>query len=277
VALTWVAPTFTAGLTRYRVTPNQVGVGPLAAVFTPGTGTSFTVVGLVNGTQYQFSVAAEYGAGQFSAESALSAIVVPGGKFITQTITVTRPVGGLVLTQACAGSDPYPDTNPPVGDVLDVVYPTDCTIDLGTATLIKTGAQAGQYFRTTGSIRQVTVVDTRDTDPGWVLNGQVSNFTSGPTKTFSANDLGWTPVVTDRSAPFTSPDGSYAMQVTAGAAIPPGLAGGLGSPRTLATGAVGTGTAGGLGITHLDASLELLIPIFAKSGTYVAVLTLTAI
>lgn len=278
VALSWSPPANTVGLTRYFITANRTGGNPDAGAphtaFTTGAPTNFTFTGLVNGTIYTFTVQAEYGAGNLSA-GATSAPVTPQGKFITQHINVTRPNGDLVLTQQCGGPTSGGLYDPTVG-----VYPTDCTVNLGTAKLITTGPGAGQFFQATGALNQVTVVDTRDTDPGWNVNASVSNFTAGPGKTFSGNDLGWVPVVTDHSLPFTADGLTYTQTVTAGGTQVP-VTGTLGSGATFATGAVGVTTPptaiGGLGIAHLDAALTVNIPVFAKSGAYTAVMTITAV
>jgi hypothetical protein len=294
----WTAPTSTDTPDDYFLQVFISHVANGSPIDTGSTSTHYTLGGLADGTLYSFQVFAHYpptGSSNNGPLSLESNTAAPISALITQTITVTRPAGALVLTQACAGSDPYPDTNAPVGDVSDVVYPTNCTFDLGTATLVKTGALAGQYFQATGAMRQVTIVDTRDTDPGWNATGTMGDFSTGGVspKTFSGNDMYWAPAVTDKSAPFTSPDGSYAMTVTAGPTpaqpLAAGLAGGSGlhnpGSLTLATGAMHDGIPspggpvvhGGLGITHLDAPLTLFIPIFAKTGTYTGILTITAL
>jgi hypothetical protein len=292
VNLTWTAPAGPSVPDNYRITVFIAHVAQPSPIDTGSASPAFTVGGLTDGLLYSFTVTAHYNGapGNFGPASLESGQVAPISALITQTITVTRAQGALVLTQACAGSDPYPDTDTvpgPVGDVSDVVYPTNCSFDLGTATLIKTGPNAGQYFQATGAMRTVTVVDTRDTDPGWNASGSVSDFeTADHLKHFSGNNLYWAPVVSDKSAQFSSPDGDYAMVVTAGATVAPPLAAGSGlhSSRLLATApahdgifAPGTLVHGGLGITHLDAPLTLWIPVFNKAGTYTAVLTITAL
>jgi hypothetical protein len=268
VALSWSYSGSPVGLSEFRITPYIAGVPQPGLVVSTGTPvTNFTVPGLSNGTVYTFTVAARYGAGEFTAESAPSGPITPNGKFITQTINVTRPNGDLVLTQVCAGSDIYPD------DLNTVVYPTNCSVSLGTAKLIKTGPGAGQYFRATGALNQVTVVDTRDADPGWTVTGLTSQFVDGA-KNFSCNDLGWVPSSTDTAA-FVSPDGAYDQVATAGAAVAPATLApnGLCNAHTFAS----ANASAGLGIAQLDAALELWIPIFKPAGNYSSVMTITAV
>src|SRR5262249_47030687 len=109
----WTAPTSTDTVTDYFL---QMFIGHVSSgspIDTHSTGLHFTIGGLTDGTLYSFTVTAQYasGPGPASPESNQAA---PISALITQTIGVTRPSGALVLTQACAGSDPYPDTNAPV-------------------------------------------------------------------------------------------------------------------------------------------------------------------
>ncbi|MGZ4700444.1 MAG: fibronectin type III domain-containing protein [Ilumatobacteraceae bacterium] len=62
--------------------------------------TSFTVTGLTPGTTYTFTLTATYAAPDFGTPAVTSAAPTSSA-VITQEIDVTRPVGGLVLTQVC--------------------------------------------------------------------------------------------------------------------------------------------------------------------------------
>ena len=200
----------------------------------------------------------------------------------------TSPTPGN-SSSAVGTADPnfsgYPYAQDPNTGLALAIYPTDCRVDLGTAKLITSGAGAGQYFQADGAIDQITVVDARDTDPGWTVNGRTSSFTSG-VNTFSGDDLGWTPHVTSTTPGFSSPDGSYLQVVSQGSAVAPGTAAANGlakAARTLAfanakasVGGDPTNNTGGLGIAQLDGALHLLIPIVAIHGIYVSVLTITA-
>ena len=288
----WTAPSNTGNGTidQYTVTATRTGgtADPASphVVVVSGTTLSTTIPSLVNGAVYDVSVVArnsDGATGHFSSvpSNVISATPAVASRFVRQPLDVTRPNGALVLTQACVDANPYPVDG--LGQSV-AVYPTTCpqSVSLGVATLITSGPGAGQYFQASGPMNQVTIVDTRDTDPGWTAQAAVSNFTDALSHTFSGNDLGFTPVVTDRTGNFSTPDGDYAMRVVAGGSVAPGLAGGLVTPRTIADGGhniteVHPPNTGGLGISHLDASLHLLIPIFAHSGHYTAVLTITAI
>lgn len=163
-------------------------------------------------------------------------------------------------------------------------YPTDCAIDLGTGQLITSGPRAGQYFKATGRIAQITVINTRDADSGWTLNGRMSDFTSttDATDTFSGNLLGWDPEVTwDSTANL---DG-YDMTVTAGGVRQPqasasttGLGAAFNSTNTALASSLAQATTGAsLGQAVMDARLRLLIPVTADAGTYTGTLTFTTV
>ncbi len=186
---------------------------------------------------------------------------------------------------------PYPD-DPTTGEATPT-YPTWCGIELGAARFVGTGDPAfgqGQFYAAAGRMNQVTVVDTRDTDPGFNIAGQVTDFTAPGGKVFSGNQLGWTPRVNRDTGPFTDALGNtYNQTVVAGPGSvqnnPVGLtaipAPGAANANTLVTAAARAGTAptftGGLGIAVMDARLKLAIPVTALSGNYTAVLTISAI
>ena len=74
---------------------------------------------------------------------------------------------------------PYPQ-DPTTGDAV-ANYPTNCNINMGPAKLITTGNGAGQFFQASAPLNTVTVVDTRDTDPGWTVNGRMGTLTQALT------------------------------------------------------------------------------------------------
>lgn len=306
VALDWDAPTGVAP-TGYTVTVNP----PAGTVNIVGT--SASVSGLAAGTLYTFTVTPQHPA-PFTAASAVVAATPFDSQVLLQNITVTRPVGAIVLTQICGrngdvpadtlgtpgfpsgslpavgaagpgtaptltpgGADPdakfgqYPYPENPDGTPAPT-YPTNCGIELGDAKFVKKGPGAGQFFAANGVINQVTVVDTRDTDTGWTANGAMGTFTAGAGKSFSGSQLGWTPVKTSDTAPFTDADGNtYDQIATAGGRVDANTPSGLGAGRVLGLAAASQG----LGIAEFDARLKLLIPVTAKSGVYRGTLTLT--
>lgn len=124
---------------------------------------------------------------------------------------------------------------------------------------------AADRWTSAGDLRPVTVTDTRAAAPGWVVSGQVGDFTSGD-DVLGGKHLGWTPLIADQ------PDGG---NVTAGAAVAPGLESGdgLSVSRPLATAAAGDGT----GTSRLGAGLLIEAPTTLVPGTYEATITFTAI
>lgn len=171
---------------------------------------------------------------------------------------------------------------------------TDCALGLGTAKLILTGSYKGQFYAASGAISQISVLDTRSTDSGWVITGSMSDFTqAGGSFPFSGNYLGWEP---KRSSFSSSP--TYTQAVTQGDPVLPSAAGtsvastqsvsaagvvvtagtgGLGTSKILGYAPTPTATTGGLGLATLDARVNLLIPVTKPAGTYTGVLTFSAL
>ncbi|MGE3619998.1 MAG: fibronectin type III domain-containing protein [Acidimicrobiia bacterium] len=188
---------------------------------------------------------------------------------------------GTAPTLTAGGTDedplfdeyPYPDDE----DGLAIAnYPTHCGIDLGAAKLIKSGPGAGQFFAASGFLNQVTVVETRDTDLGWTVNGIVSDFVAGPGRSFKGSQLGWTPQWAYDTPPFDDADPAtptYDQATEAGPRVDPNTIGGLGDGKVLFSANAGEG----LGIAQVDARLKLLIPITARTGDYTATLTISAV
>src|SRR4029077_5888435 len=128
-------------------TPN---VGSPITVDTGSTATNYFFAGLDNGTPYTFVVKAACGspAGPFGLASNQSGGVTPSNKEVDQLITVERPQGALVLTQACDASNPTLYTVDSSTGVPNPVYPTSpavtagsCSVNLGKATFVSS-AQA---------------------------------------------------------------------------------------------------------------------------------------
>ena len=304
--LTWTPPAGTATVTGYTigVSPTVAGA-PFTIV---GAASTFTVNGLTAGTTYLFTVTATYAAPDTGTPASVS-LAPPGNAIITQDITVNRPVGALVLTQVCGvfGALPLEPASPGFGalgalgatgtgfaptidnartvpdpkfpqypyptdasNVPNPTYPTHCALSMGIGSLITSGTEAGKYFAATGRLNEVTIVDTRDADAGWVLSGSMTNFTSG-SNSFSGNYLGWSPVRTSDSGVTLE---GYDQNATGGPTIIPAFSTGLfTSSQTLGSAAPNVG----LGIAVFDARLKLLIPVTANAGNYNATLTLSAI
>jgi hypothetical protein len=283
VDLTWAAPSGPSP-SSYNVVATPTS--PAGADITKtSTTNSYTFTGLTNGTVYTFKVQGVY-SGTPGAFSPSSDPITPQGKFITQTITVTRPQGDLVLTQVCGAHGTTTTGTKPTGESdanfaqypspSTPTYPTDCGVALGTAKMIASGNGAGQFFEAKGIINQVTVVDTRDGDPGFTVNGSMGSFGDASGHSFSGSELGWTPIKTFDSPPFTdSNNATYDQQVSAGGAVAPNSpnASGLSSGSVLGQASAGRG----LGTARLDANLDLWIPITAHAGDYSGTLTISAV
>jgi Fibronectin type III domain len=299
IVVNWAPPTGPPP-TGYTISVDPAVAGsPFTAL---SVTTSFVVPGLIGGTMYTVTVTPTHPVPFTAAPATAGPVAAFASSVDMGNISVIRPIGALVLTQRCGvfGTLPAEPASPGFGPldamlassdqvgaapltpggIFDPVfteypypatptYPTHCSVDLGIGRLVTSGLLAGQYFAASGRINQVTVVDTRDVDQGFTVNGTMSDFADG-TSTFSGNYMGWSPVVTDDSDAHL--DG-YDQLVIAGAVATPGTISGLGSTRPLASAPAGSG----LGIATLDARVKLLIPVTADAGTYTATLTLTTI
>jgi hypothetical protein len=157
-------------------------------------------------------------------------------------------------------------TNAPTNAIpLTVTVPTagSFILTVGTTTVpltITTGLTA------TGTIPngQVTVNDTRNTYPGWIVSGQDSVWSGPgtPAATFSGDALNWTPTLgtivasgVTKGAPSTSGLGTTAQELAA-------------APH---------GAPNGYGESDLGAGLTLVIPPTAPAGDYMSNLSITAV
>lgn len=236
VSLSWTAPA-TPGVTDYRVTFTPAG-GSAATVLTGSTGVTFTLSSLTNGTQYTITVAAQYGAGNFTIES--NAVnVTPTAAVVGDSFTVVVPNGSLALTTAASGA-----------------------INLGTAALDTTS----RFWESTGAISAITVRDTRSTATQWSISIVSGNFTSGA-NSFTGANLGVTPTAASNTSDYPPVLGSVvAPRGGSGSA-------GLSTSRTFASSA----TSANLGEAVLGGSLKLSVPTSQAPGTYTGTLTITAL
>ena len=222
------------------------------------TALTCTFDGLTNGTPYTFVVTATYAGG--TSPSAPSAAVTPLSNFgsVTQTFTVTKPAGALVIGEACSGNTDGPYADKPY---LGSPTPENCNINLGTAVY-----QTGGFYQATGNVSDVEVRDQRDADVGWHVDASLTPFTSGA-NTFAACNFGY--------APAASGEGSlapYVQSTAPGTAVTAGCpAGGYSTTHTVANANAG----GGLGDSLINGAVVVQIPVSAHSGAYTAVLTFT--
>jgi Bacterial Ig-like domain (group 3) len=134
------------------------------------------------------------------------------------------------------------------------------TIKPGTVTMTVSGATA------TGALRDITVTDSRDTHPGWLISGQASAFAGAGTATgwsIPGSQLGWTPTAV----------GGLHDGATLGRAVVPAKPG-LGittAAATLAEAPPGSGS----GTNVLSANLTLAIPPGTVPGPYAGAMTIT--
>ena len=237
-----VAPSAAAGSVAFKEGSTTLGTSPVSSG-TATLSTSSLSVGPHSVTAtFTPTDPASY-SGSISAPVSVQ-ITAFTGVSASEQIQTTIDAGALTISVA--------DTSP-------VVLPTP-TLDADAGLLV-----------TTGDIHPVTVTDTRAGNPGFTVNGQVTDFSSGP-NSINGYDLGWAPARIDSAVaqtitpgPVVNPASGLAPGVT-----PADPALGLKTSRVLATGT-------GLGTTHLGATLTLKAPTSTPPGTYVATWTLTAI
>ncbi len=254
VSLTWSAAS--GSPTGYSVTSDPVVAPPVGC--TNITALTCTFTGLGNGTPYTFVVTATYAGG--TSPSAPSSAVTPLSNFgsVTQTFTVTKPAGALVIGEACSGNADGPYTDKPY---LGSPNPENCNIDLGTAVY-----QTGGFYQASGNVDDVEVRDQRDADVGWHVDASLTPFTSG-TNSFPACNFGFSPAASGEGA--LAP---YVQSTAAGTAVSAGCpAGGYSTTHTVANADAG----GGLGDSLINGAVVVQIPVSAHSGAYTAVLTFT--
>ncbi len=291
VAITPGGPSFTAVAGLSQVVPAGLAIGSYTATVTPNYAAGSGVTGTAGSDG--FSVTPN--------TLVLQEITVtrpPGALILTQRCGVYGPLDAFTAVDAFPGFprnlaletasadqvgtspdidlvtpgvqvDPefgnYPEPQPPT-------YPTECGLSMGSARFVTSGALAGQFYTASGRLNQVTVLDTRDTDTGWIARGDVEdNFTGTTGNTFSGDYLGWTPQVTDTSDPVGG--STYDQVVTPGPQVLPGTPSGLTNNPILGESPVNAG----LGIATMDARMKLLIPASANAADYSATLSLTVV
>ena len=238
-----VAPAGAAGKVQFL--DGATAIGSPVAVDASGVA-SLTVSNLTVGTHNLTAAFAPTSTAAFNASTSVAvpiAITTPTVSPATETITTTVVPGALTIS--------VPDGQ----------------VTLPSPTL----NTAGDLFTTSGALKPVTVTDNRAGNPGWTVNGQVSDFSDGAAHAINGENLGWQPNVVDHAAGQT---------ITLGSIVAPGNAAagdngtaGLKSQHALAIAAPGAG----LGTAHLAAGLNLNVPTSTVAGTYSATLTLTAI
>ncbi|PZF84854.1 hypothetical protein C1I92_07270 [Jiangella anatolica] len=256
VVVEGVAPSYAAGDTAVltaRVSPPSVLTRYVWRIQRPGDAEPVVVDG-VSGPRLELPVTPDLDGAAVSAQLTFD----DGRVYVTSlpaTLTVDDTgLGGLA--QRVVASLPEGQ-----GALVVSIDPDDDVVSMSDFEL----GVAGDRWSSAGELRPVTVTDTRASAPGWVVSGQVGDFTTGAAVLTGAH-LGWTPLVAGQAG-----DG----EVRPGDAVPPGLGAGAGlsvsSPLAVAAAGAGFGT------SRLGADLLIEAPTTLVPGSYAATITFTAI
>ena len=121
-------------------------------------------------------------------------------------------------------------------------------------------AGGADFHRFSGSLGNVTVIDTRNSQAAWSLTGQVSDFSGG----LSGKYLGWTPKIVTAGA-----------GAIPGGTVPSGFVAGNGLRDVSSLASAQKGHA--KGSATIGADLDLMVPASTAGGRQTATLTLTAL
>ncbi len=210
-----------------------------------GASYTFTAARALNGHQYRVEL-------RDGAEVAATSAEV--------WLWVAFPAEGISTAKSVTAT-----IDPSEGALVISVDPENRVVTLPAAAL----SAAGDRWESTGALRPVTVTDTRASQPGWTVSGQVADgFRTDGGAAFAGGYLGWSPSITTQggrqgvvAGPVAHPYGTVQPHT------------GLGGSAVLASAAGGSG----LGTAQLDATLRLSVPTDTAAGTYTGTLTLTAI
>jgi len=236
------------GTVQFKV--DGANVGSPAAV-SGGTAT-YSTTSLTPGTYQVSAVFTPTSLANYNASTSGDAahnVTAYAGVTATETITATVAAGALVIS-----------------------VDGDAAVAMSTPTINTTG----DFLVSTGAIDPLIVTDTRAGDPGWNVNGVVTDFVNGP-NSVSKYNLGWEPNAIELAANQTAAfvvgaDVAAGTQASASAPAPAGTIG-LGAARSLGSAPDNSGN----GTAKLGADLTLRIPTDVPAGAYTATLTFTAI
>jgi hypothetical protein len=139
MTINWTAPTIAPTPAVYTVAVSPTVAG---SPFTTTAGAlTFTVNGLTPGTVYTFTVTPVWTAPQFGASASVGPVAPLSATQVIQDISVTRPIGGLVLTQVCGRYGALPVEPTSLG--FDTTLPATGAIDVSASAPTYTNPTTG--------------------------------------------------------------------------------------------------------------------------------------
>jgi chitinase len=152
------------------------------------------------------------------------------------------------------------------GGPLTLSVPDNSPVDIGLITL------NGADQIVDGALNPVTVIDSRGTNGGWSLTGQVTDFQGSASGIIPAVDLGWHPTASVATGNLNLVHNNPTTPVViAGRPLTPGA--GLSTAHSLCSSSPGAST----GRFTCGGALHLGVPFDTPVGSYSAVLTITLI
>jgi hypothetical protein len=269
--------------TSLIATPNPVGVGATVTLTANVTGAAGSATPFPAGTvQFEncptpstctnINAAVAVNTGNVSASATTTTSFGSAGSVNLAAVftpsTPTSVAGSTGTFSLAVGSLLATGANPVA---VSVTVPSTGTLSVsvatGSVTLTPAAPATTPDETATGTLNNVTVIDSRNTFPGWSVAGQESVFTGSGTSTIPASSLGWTPAFVG-SAVGGAVIGSPVAPVGAntGSSGP-----GLGTAATLASATPGNG----FGTNTMNAGLLLDIPSTTPPGAYAGNLTIT--
>jgi len=242
-----------SGSVTFQNGTTTIGTGPVAVGALSGGGTGATSAAVSFTTPGTYTITATFtptnSTTYASSNTTLSETVVVAGSISAQvTENLTVPQNGTITVSIDTAAIP---------------------LTASTGSYVATGnfgTQSPAAPNSATSTAGVEVTDSRNTEPGWYVTGQTSNFTLG-TNTISGNQLGWTPNTGETWAT------SGISAAVLGSPVAP-VTTGLGTTAaTLFSAVHGTG----FGTYDASALLTLDIPTASPPGAYTGTLTITAV
>jgi hypothetical protein len=264
-------PVVTNTSTTLTAAPNPAGAGASVTLTATETPAAAGSVAFMNGATVIATVpvnASGVATTTFTTPSPFTSALTLTANFTPTDLTSFGASSGSTTLNSNAVNTA---TNSPV--TINVTVAATGTLSVSVATPA-TASLTVSGLTGTGTLPNVSILDTRNTSPGWSVSGQESAFTSTatPSTPISGNQLGWVPAAATGSATF---DGTH---VALGGTVNPASPGLGTTAAVLALAHAGFGADPTGATTYIaTAALNLAIPAATTAGAYSGSLAITYI